>query len=134
MKLTLILKVVLGFMALLLGAIGIFLPVWPTTPFVILAIGCFSSTPKIQAKILKISFFREYYESYTKGQGLKKSTVAGSLLFLWIMLIISAIAVDKLFVSLILLVVCISVTVHILWMSRDKENRKIVWRKSYNEK
>jgi len=126
MKISLIIKLVIGFLALGLGAIGLLLPVWPTTPFVILAVGCFSATPKIQSKILQIKFFREYYESYTEGQGLRRQTVVVSLSFLWGMLLLSAIIVQKPMIFLILAVVGIAVTIHILWIARPRSKDKSI--------
>ena len=43
----------LGWLAVLLGAIGILLPLVPTTPFLILALGCFSkSSPRFHKMLL----------------------------------------------------------------------------------
>ena len=52
----------LGLIFLGLGAIGLLLPVWPTTPFVLASVACFSSAPRIKARIMKISFFKEHIE------------------------------------------------------------------------
>ncbi len=54
----------LGFLLLGLGAIGLLLPVWPTTPFVLAAAACFAGSPTIRARIMKIPFFREHIENY----------------------------------------------------------------------
>lgn len=120
MKFIIMLKIIVGFVALLLGMIGLFLPVWPTTPFVLLAIGSFSSTPAIQKRVLRISIFREYYESYTQKNGLQKKTVVVSLTFLWTMLVLSMILVSKLLITTVLLIVGAAVTAHILWIAKGK--------------
>ncbi|MGL5439372.1 MAG: YbaN family protein [Filifactoraceae bacterium] len=133
MRFKTVVKLSIGFVALLFAAMGVFLPVWPTTPFVMLAIGCFSSTPKIQSKILKIKFFKEYYESYTNGKGINKLTVKFSLAFLWIMLGFSAIMVNKPFLYVVLLTIGIVVSLHILWIAKSKEERKFVLRRVSNE-
>ena len=76
-----------GLLLLALGAIGVFLPVLPTTPFVLAGVGCLSGTPKLRAKVLQISFFREYFENYQNRNGLSTKIVIKSLVYLWGMLI-----------------------------------------------
>lgn len=117
-----LIKVFLGFLALILATIGLLIPVWPTTPFVLVAVGCFSSTPELQKKLLGISFFREYYESYTLGKGICRKTTVSSLSFLWTMLMISMVFTGKLWVSVLLSVIGIAVTIHILMISRERKN------------
>lgn len=125
MKFFALFKPILGFVALSLAAVGLFFPVLPTTPFVLLAVGCFSTTPKLRAKVLKIRFVREYYDSYTAGEKLRQKTVATSLVFLWLMLGISMLLTNTLWVVLLLSAVGIAVTTHILWIAggRAKKHR-----------
>ena len=120
MKPTTLLKIAAGFVALALGAVGVVIPVWPTTPFVLLAIGCFGSMPGLQARVLRIGFFRQYYQSYTQKTALPLSTVVVSLTLLWGMLALSMLAVQSALVTVILLLVGSLVTVHILVVSRLK--------------
>ncbi len=48
----------LGCLFLLLGAIGVVLPLLPTTPFVLLAAGCFArSSPRLHAWLLDSALF-----------------------------------------------------------------------------
>ena len=124
MKIHVICKICLGFVALSLGFVGLLIPVFPTTPFVLLAVGCFSATPGIQRKILKIPFVREYYKSYTEKRGLSILTVCISLLFLWSMLILSAVLVRRLWVLAVLALVGMAVTIHILFISRLYKKRE----------
>ncbi len=120
MRLLLLVKVALGFLFLALAAIGLLLPIWPTTPFVLLSVGCFSSTPKLKKQLMRIPFFREYYESYTAGHGLRRKTVLCSLIFLWGMLLVSSLVMWKLWVMLLMIPIGLVVTVHILWIAKGR--------------
>jgi uncharacterized membrane protein YbaN (DUF454 family) len=121
-----ILLTILGFIFLSFGAIGLFLPVWPTTPFVLLSVACFSSAPRIKAQIMKISFFKEHVENYERRCGLQNKTVLISLIWLWIMMIISMFLVKNLWISILLFIIATAVTIHILWMAKsiDRKEKK----------
>ena len=110
----------LGFIFLAVGAIGVFVPVWPTTPFALLAVACFSVNPKMQQKIMKIKFINEHVTNYKRRTGLKKSTVACSLAFLWISMGISMYVSKTPWVSVLLLLIGLVVTSHIVWISIPK--------------
>lgn len=114
------LLVILGFFLLGLGAIGIFLPVLPTTPFVLAAAGCFSGNKRLSGWLHKSRFFSDYLVNYNKRTGLRRSTVIISLVFLWTMMVISVVSLKTLWASVILPVIGIAVTVHILYMSLPK--------------
>lgn len=119
MKTTLLTGV--GFIFLVFGAIGILVPVWPTTPFVLAAVDCFSSAPRIRARIISIPFFREHVENYEHRRGLTRKTFIISMVWLWGMLILSAALIRSLWSLLLLAVVGITVTIHLVWMAKAKE-------------
>lgn len=124
MRIKTVLLTTLGFIFLALGAVGAVLPVWPTTPFVLLAIACFSSSPRIKARIMKIGFFREHYENYQNRTGLTKKTVAVSLGYLWGMLILSMVLMRKGWVTGLLCFIGVAVTIHILCVAKAREGRE----------
>lgn len=123
MQLKVILFTGLGFVFLALGFIGLFLPIWPTTPFVLVAAACFSVNPKIQSQIMKIKFFREHYENYQNRVGLPRKNVIVSLSWLWGTLILSMILI-KSYWALLLILVGIAVTWHILHMANPHKESK----------
>lgn len=124
MRAKIILLTGLGFLFLGLGAMGLLVPVWPTTPFVLVSVACFSYTPRLRAQIMKISFFKEHVENYERRTGLSRKTVIISLGYLWIMLLISVLLMQASWISLILAAIGIAVTTHILWMSKEKRNKR----------
>lgn len=124
MRVKIMLLVGFGFLFLGLGAIGLVIPVWPTTPFVLISAACFSRTPRLRAQIMRISFFREHIENYERRTGLSRKTIITSLGYLWVMLLLSMLLIQTLWISLLLIVIGIAVTTHILWMGKPKQKEK----------
>ncbi|NLW88847.1 MAG: DUF454 domain-containing protein [Clostridiaceae bacterium] len=116
-----ILLTVLGFLFLVFGAIGILIPVWSTTPFVLAAVACLSSAPRIRARIVAIPFFREHIENYEHRRGLTRKTFIISMAWLWGMLILSGALIRSMWSLLLLSVIGITVTIHLLWMAKARK-------------
>ncbi|MDR0944357.1 MAG: YbaN family protein [Ruminococcus sp.] len=113
-----------GFLCLVLGGIGMFFPILPTTPFVLVAAACFSVSPPIQKRIYKIKFFREYLDSYKKGTPIDTKTRITSISALWVMLIASMIIARKMIMFIILPIVGVAVTIHLLTIGRRKRAKE----------
>lgn len=124
MRIKAILLTGFGFLFLGLGAVGLLLPVWPTTPFVLVSAACFSRTPRLRAWITSIPFFRDHIENYENRTGLSRKTVTISLSYLWGMLMLSMALVQTAWVSLLLSFIGTAVTLHILWMSKAKRQKQ----------
>ncbi|MDR2845831.1 MAG: YbaN family protein [Candidatus Methanoplasma sp.] len=109
-----------GSMAVLLGAIGVFVPILPTTPFIILAALCFSSSsPRLYSWIAGNRYFGEYIENYRTGAGVSRRTKANALVFLWVMLCISGFFLrENHLVLVVLLIVGLCVTAHVLLLKK----------------
>ena len=104
-----------GFLLLALGAVGVFVPVLPTTPFVLLAAACFgSASPKLYRCLASTRFFGPFIENYKNKSGVPKRTKALALIFLWPLLILSMALTRKAWVIVILTLVGAAVTAHLL--------------------
>ncbi len=123
-----------GFVLLGLGAVGLLLPVWPTTPFVIGAAACFSASPALGRKLLQLPFFGEHIENYKNRKGLSGKTLAASLIFLWLMLGLSILLVQTLWVKFLLLAIGAAVSIHILMIAKPKGSGGSRPSESINEK
>ena len=59
----------LGWLCVILGAIGAFLPILPTTPFLILALACFSkSSPRFHKMLLNNKWFGPILQEWEKNK------------------------------------------------------------------
>ncbi|MBA7676764.1 Inner membrane protein YbaN [subsurface metagenome] len=111
-----VIYLVIGTLALFLGALGIFLPVLPTTPFVILAAACYlRSSKRMHAWILQSRLFGETIENFQAGRGLKRATKIRALVLMWATISISAFFfVDQLIFRGAMFIVAAGVTVYLL--------------------
>ena len=118
-----VLLTAIGFIFLALGAVGAFLPIWPTTPFILLSAACFSRAPKLRSLLLRVPFFREHIENYKKRTGLSRRTLALSLTFLWGMLSLSMLLSQKPWALAVLPLIGCAVTAHLLYMARGRRGK-----------
>lgn len=121
MKIKSLLLIAVGFVCLLFAVVGLVLPVWPTTPFVLCSAGCFAGSPRLRAGLMRVEFFREYIDSYQNKKGLSRRTVARSMVFLWGMLLLSCLLASRWWITLLLLVIGTAVTAHILYIARERQ-------------
>jgi len=105
-----------GTISLGLAVLGIFLPLLPTTPFLLLAAACYArSSRRFSNWLLSNRFFGKLTKNYQEGKGVPLKLKAFSILLLWITIGCSvAFAVQILAVRIILVFIAIGVTIHIL--------------------
>jgi uncharacterized membrane protein YbaN (DUF454 family) len=108
--------IVFGWLCVVLGVLGIFLPLLPTTPFLLLAAACFMrSSPKFYAWLVEHPKLGKYIIYYLNGQGIPKRAKIMAILMIWFTMGISVIwVVPVLWVKLLLLLVGVSVSIY-LW-------------------
>jgi hypothetical protein len=108
--------IIVGTIALVIGAIGLFLPVVPTTPLVLLAAACYyRGSDRLHNWILSSRWFGETIKNYQEGRGLTRDTKVRAISMMWVMILISAWSfVDSLFVRVAIICVAIGVTVYLV--------------------
>lgn len=114
--------VFLGTVFVGLGVLGIFLPLMPTTVFLLLAAYCYSrSSERFHTWLLNNRWLGRYIKNYKSGQGISIRQKTTTLLFLWASIGFSIWMVDaKLWVSLLLAAIAIAVSVHVLWIKTHR--------------
>lgn len=111
----------LGAIALTLGIIGIFLPVLPTTPFVLVATACWAkASPRFHRRLLKHRYFGPMVRNWEERRAIPRrakylaySMMTLSCLFLFVRF------PERLWVAIATSAVCAATA---LWMSRLPED------------
>jgi len=118
-----ILLIIAGSLSVILGFIGIFVPVWPTTPFLLLAAACYiRSSERLYTWLISNRWFGDYIRKYREGQGIPVRIKILSLALLWLSIGFSVLVVIPwLFLKIILLIIAGLVTCHILRLKSCKE-------------
>ena len=109
------LLIVAGITSVALGVLGIFLPILPTTPFLLLAAACFSrSSQRFYDWLMTNRWFGSYIRNYREGRGIELRHKVGTLLLLWLVIGATALLViEKVWVKVLLGAIATGVTIHI---------------------
>lgn len=103
-----------GSLSLSLSIMGLFLPVLPTTPFLLLSSYCFiRSSKKMNFWLTNHKIFGTYIRNYIEYKAIKKSDRIKALAFLWITLIITMNVSSHLNLTYFLIVIGIAVSIHL---------------------
>jgi len=112
-----------GTLCVALGAVGIVLPILPTTPFLLAAAACYyKSSPRMHNWLLTNKWFGEYIRNYKEGKGLTLKTKITALTMLWVTIGFSTVFILNRLLSaqlvlpmqLIMIAVAVAVSTHIL--------------------
>ena len=120
-----ILLIAAGTILIGISIIGIFIPILPTTPFVLLAAGLYAkSSTKFYSWLINNRVLGKYIKNYREGKGIPLNVKIFAISVLWITIGCSAIfAIDILWVRILLAIIAIGVTIHI---ALKKPRKKII--------
>ena len=96
--------------------VGIFIPILPTTPFLLISAALFArSSKKFYNWLINNKIFGTYIKNYREGKGIPLKSKVITIALLWITIGCSVIfAIDIFWVRVILVIIAIGVTIHII--------------------
>ncbi len=103
-----------GNISLALGVVGIFLPLLPTTPFLLLAAACYvRSSDKFYSWLVAHPVLSKYILAYLNGEGIPRKAKYYTFLTMWVTMTISIVIVPLWQVQLLLLCIALMVSTYI---------------------
>ena len=117
-----ILFIILGSISLILGTVGIVLPVIPTTPFILLS-GYFyiRSSNKLYLWLLNNRVLGKYIYNYVNYKAVPVKTKIYAVLMIWITIPITVILLNNMITYIVIPIIAIIVTIVILRLNTLKE-------------
>jgi uncharacterized membrane protein YbaN (DUF454 family) len=106
---------VVGAASVVFGVIGMFVPLWPTTCFLLLAAWCFArSSRRAEQWLYDNRLFGKYISDYRERGVISPRVRATSVTTMWVFMGISAVLLsDRLWISALLVLIGVAVTVHL---------------------
>jgi uncharacterized membrane protein YbaN (DUF454 family) len=104
-----------GAVSVVLGVIGIFVPLWPTTCFLLLAGWCFArSSERAERWLLENRLFGRYFRDYREHRVISARVRTTSVATMWVFMAGSAVLLwERLWVVALLVLIGVAVTAHL---------------------
>ena len=116
------LLIMLGTLFLIVGLIGIIIPILPTTPFLLLAAACYiRSSIRGYNWLMTNKWFGSYIKNYYEGRGIPLKIKLYTIFLLWSTILLSIIFfVSNIWVDILLLIIAIAVSLHLVFLKTYK--------------
>lgn len=113
-----------GWLAVSLGVIGIFLPLLPTTPFLLLAAACFMrSSPSVYHWLVEHPQLGRFIKSFLHGRGLPLKAKIYAVSLIWLSIGSTVIWLVPIFtVKILLLAIAAGVTYYLIKLPTFKDS------------
>lgn len=101
-----------------LGVLGMFLPLLPTTVFLLLAAYCYShSSEKFHDWLLENRWFGPYIKNYRSGRGISLRQKVSTIAFLWASIGFSIwVLAGGFWLNLLMISIALGVSIHLVWL------------------
>lgn len=105
-----------------LGIIGVFIPILPTTPFLLLAAACYMrSSERFYHWLINNRIFGAYVRNYIEGRGMPIKIKIFTILLLWLTIGLTiTFGIQNIVIRIILICIAIGVTAHIVLIRKRK--------------
>jgi len=125
-KITKLLFILMGFIALGLGMLGIILPLLPATPLLLLASFCFiKGSARFEHWFKGTKLYKKHVESFVNTRSMTLKQKLTILIFADIMILTTMIFVDNLAVRLILLLIILYKYYYFIYKIKTVPNAKM---------
>lgn len=125
-KIKTFLLISVGCLSFVLGAVGSFLPLLPTTPFLLLSLYCFTqSSEKFNKWLKSTKIYQEYVGEFLKHRSFTMGKKVKMLIGVYIMVGISIYFVPILFIKAILVFMLVSQTIILLFFIETREKKSM---------
>ncbi|MGK0736426.1 DUF454 family protein [Yokenella regensburgei] len=120
--------IIIGWLAVALGTLGVVLPLLPTTPFILLAAWCFArSSPRFHHWLLYRSWFGGYLRFWQQHKAMPKGAKPRAILLILVTFAVSLWLVKMAWVRILLLVI-LSCLLIFMWripvVDKNNKNQK----------
>jgi uncharacterized membrane protein YbaN (DUF454 family) len=115
---------IVGCIAVVLAVLGVFLPLLPTTPFLLLASACFArGSERMHRWLMSNPLFGQYLRNMEEGRDIPRRAKVITLTILWASLAFSAFNLNSVPLRVLLLAIGIGVTIYLIKILPSRRGR-----------
>ncbi|HEX9171764.1 MAG TPA: YbaN family protein [Telluria sp.] len=115
---------IVGSIAVVLAVLGVFLPLLPTTPFLLLASACFArGSERMHRWLLSNKLFGQYLRNIEEGTDMPVKAKVMTLIILWVSLGLSAFKINSAAPAILLFCIGVGVTIYLVKFLPRKRGR-----------